>query len=117
MSPTRMYALIGVIVFVILCVILAPIIGFVWTYLLSINLVTFAAYGYDKSIASSSVTRVPEKLLHLLSAVGGSPAGFAAQNVFAHKRRKPEFMRVFWATVVLQVILIAVLFVVFFLMR
>eukprot|EP01116_Phalansterium_solitarium_P018107 TRINITY_DN4674_c0_g1_i1.p1 TRINITY_DN4674_c0_g1~~TRINITY_DN4674_c0_g1_i1.p1 ORF type:complete len:127 (-),score=15.17 TRINITY_DN4674_c0_g1_i1:111-491(-) len=62
--------------------------------------VTFAVMGYDKQQAVRHQWRVPEKTLHTLELVGGWPAGsLAAQQVFRHKRSKPEYQQVYWSIV------------------
>ena len=74
-------------------------------HLVSINLLTFTAYGYDKSAARAGRWRVKEKALHAMSFVGGTFGAFAAQKVFRHKTRKTSFRIVFWLTGWLQVVL------------
>ncbi|MBI3856671.1 MAG: DUF1294 domain-containing protein [Planctomycetes bacterium] len=59
-------------------------------------------YGYDKAVAGGTRSRVPEKWLHLLALLGGSPAAFLSQKLFRHKTVKAPFQRVFWLIVVLQ---------------
>jgi len=78
-------------------------------YFVSVNLTTFLFYGYDKVIAGSSLLRVPELVLHSLSLCGGSPAGLIAQKLFRHKTIKGSFQLVYWAIVIIQVIVIGVL--------
>ena len=82
---------------------------FILAYFLSINLTTFLFYGYDKLIAGSSLLRVPEWVLHSLSIGGGSPTGLLAQKVFRHKTIKGSFQFVYWAIVILQIIVISVI--------
>ena len=60
-------------------------------YALAINLITLAAYGYDKSASRRTWLRVPERVLHLLALAGGTPAAFAAQRLFRHKTIKAPF--------------------------
>src|SRR4051794_12491840 len=76
--------------------------GALLAYLAGINLATFGAYLYDKSIAGGTLWRVPETVLHLLALAGGSPAALAGQHLLRHKTRKPAFQAWFWAIVVLQ---------------
>ena len=83
-------------------------------YIVSINLSTFLFYGYDKMIASSSILRVPEWILHGLSICGGSPAGLIAQKVFRHKTIKGSFQLAYWAIVIIQIIFL-VLFILLYL--
>ena len=74
---------------------------FVGLYLL-LSLVTFVAYGLDKSAASKGTWRTPESTLHLLSVLGGWPGALVAQQKLRHKTIKKEFRVVFWTTVVLN---------------
>ena len=46
--------------------------------------------------------RTSEKQLHLLALLGGWPAAWWAQQRLRHKSSKPEFRRVYWATIVLN---------------
>ena len=80
------------------------------SYLLSINLVVMLAYGYDKLIAGSSMTRVPEKVLHTLSLAGGSPGALMAQRLFRHKTLKKSFQVAYWLIVLLQLAILAFVF-------
>ena len=77
-------------------------------YFLSINLTTFCVYGYDKKIALSSWVRVPEKLLHTLSLVGGSPAALIAQRLFRHKTIKSSFQTIYWSIVCIQLVILVI---------
>jgi uncharacterized membrane protein YsdA (DUF1294 family) len=70
--------------------------------LAGVNLATMLLYGYDKAVAGGSKLRVPERVLHVLALVGGSPAALLSQQLFRHKSVKPSFRRVFWLIVVLQ---------------
>ncbi len=68
---------------------------FVW--LIVHNVVTFLVYGYDKRIAGSGVTRVPEGIL-LLQVLAGAVVGAPlARSVFRHKTQKSSFRIRFWA--------------------
>lgn len=71
-------------------------------WLLVVNLVTFVYYWLDKSLAVRLLWRIPEIVLHTLSAVGGSPAAFLAMWFFRHKTIKSSFRILFWSIVVLQ---------------
>lgn len=78
-----------------------------WYGMLSI--VACATYGADKSAARRGAARVSEQALLTLGLVGGWPGALVAQQVFRHKTRKRTFRRVFWATVVVNVIALAIL--------
>jgi len=73
------------------------------SYLVTINLTLFGLYGYDKHASRTEQLRVPEKVLHLLALLGGSPAGLMAQHFFHHKTLKGSFQLIYWATVTAQV--------------
>lgn len=77
-------------------------------YLL-LSLVTFIAYAVDKSAARRRMQRTPERTLHLLALAGGWPGAWLAQRVLRHKSAKARFLVVFWLTVGLNMIMLAVL--------
>jgi uncharacterized membrane protein YsdA (DUF1294 family)/cold shock CspA family protein len=68
----------------------------------ALSIATFGVYGWDKAQAKGDGTRVPEVILHLLDALGGSPGGFIAMRVFHHKTSKRDFQAIFWITVAVQ---------------
>lgn len=79
----------------------------VLAWLLSITIFTVLTYGYDKAIAGSRRTRVPEKVLLLLALLGGTLGALAGMEIFRHKTDKASFQRKLVAIVAVQVILIA----------
>ena len=74
-----------------------------WCYLLGINASTFFLYAYDKGASVSAQLRVPERVLHLLGFLGGTPAAFLGQQVLRHKTRKSSFQLWFVTSAALQV--------------
>ena len=70
------------------------------------SLITFAAYGIDKSAARRSAARISEQTLLLLGLVGGWPGAIAAQQLFRHKTRKRSFRRAFWGTVGVNILVL-----------
>ncbi len=56
-----------------------------------INLLTFLVFGWDKLAAVEKRSRVPERTLLTLAALGGSPGALLARPVFRHKTRKQPF--------------------------
>jgi uncharacterized membrane protein YsdA (DUF1294 family) len=66
------------------------------------SLASFAAYGFDKWLATTGGRRVPERTLHLLAFLGGWPGAILAQRQFRHKTRKLPFLIAFWFVVVLH---------------
>jgi len=75
----------------------------------ALSIAAFGVYGYDKGQAQRGGGRVPEVVLWLLAALGGSPGAFIAMRAFHHKTSKTSFQIVFWVIVAAQVALIAFL--------
>jgi len=80
-----------------------PLIG----YAAGISAATIALYGYDKQAAVKNRLRVPEKVLHVLALLGGSPAALLSQKMFRHKTSKASFRFWFWIIVAIQLAAIA----------
>ena len=78
-------------------------VGVLPMYLAIINVFTFLMYGYDKAVAGTGKSRIPEARLHFFAMIGGSPAGLVAQKFFRHKTVKGSFQFAYWAIVVLQI--------------
>lgn len=89
--------------------VLIPPLGLGWSWIIGVSLASFGTYGYDKSIAGRGVTRVPEVVLHLLTALGGTIGSFAGMQIFRHKTQKKSFQLVFWVIVVIQIVVIVLL--------
>jgi uncharacterized membrane protein YsdA (DUF1294 family) len=68
------------------------------------SIVTFIAYGFDKRAAVRGRRRIAERTLHLLELLGGFPGALVGQQVFRHKRRKWQFLVVFWLIVVVHAV-------------
>ncbi|WP_246263368.1 DUF1294 domain-containing protein [Caulobacter soli] len=66
-------------------------ITFLGVYLGVLNLLTFTIFGFDKAAAADRRSRVPERVLLSLAALGGSPGALLARPVFRHKTRKQPF--------------------------
>ena len=79
----------------------------VWSYFLSINLVTFFFYGYDKRFSWTFYYRIPESILHSLAICGAAPGGLVGQMFFRHKTMKKSFQIVYWVIVIVQMIILA----------
>ena len=60
-------------------------------YIGALSLVTLVFYGIDKARAVDGAWRIPEKVLLILSAVGGALGGLLAVYLFRHKTRKWYF--------------------------
>ena len=106
-SPYTIYGITALILTIIFIISFSSIgLSIIISYLISINLVTFLYYGFDKMIAGSESVRIPELVLHSLALAGGSPAGLLAQKLFCHKTIKTSFQITYWAIVIIQIILI-----------
>lgn len=66
--------------------------------------VTCALYLADKRRATRGAWRVRERTLHLCELFGGWPGALIAQQVFRHKRRKADYLAVFWGIVLLHLL-------------
>lgn len=65
-----------------------PALDWMQSWLLAITGITFLAYGYDKLIAGTGATRVPEKALLTLAFAGGTVGAIAGMRLFHHKTSK-----------------------------
>ena len=65
---------------------------FLYIYLAVVNLISIIITVYDKLSARRGGYRIPEKVLMLFAALGGSPAMFLTMIFIRHKTRKPLFM-------------------------
>lgn len=80
-------------------------------YLLAVNLLAFAAYGLDKRRARLGLRRTPEARLLLYAALGGALGALAGMRVFHHKTRKLRFRLLVPLLLLLQLGLLALLYV------
>ncbi len=81
--------------------------AFSWWYL-GCSAVLFLVYARDKSAARNGAWRTSEGKLHFLALLGGWPGALLAQQFLRHKSCKQSFRAVFWATVFLNLGLLAV---------
>jgi uncharacterized membrane protein YsdA (DUF1294 family) len=88
---------------------LLPGLGLGWSWIFGVSIASFFTYGYDKSIAGRGVTRVPEIVLHALTLSGGTFGSFLGMQLFRHKTQKKSFRLVFWAIVIVQIVVIVLL--------
>ena len=78
-------------------------------HLLSINLVTFAAYGIDKQAAKKGNWRISENNLHTLEFLGGWIGALLGQAIFHHKSQKRSYQSFFWAMMFFEIALIYII--------
>ena len=74
---------------------------------LGASVVSYFAYGQDKSAARAGAWRTSESTLHMLDLLGGWPGGLLAQRAFRHKSKKVSFQVVFWLIVALHAVALA----------
>ncbi len=77
-------------------------------YFLAINFTVGFLYLYDKTIAGTKITRVPEIILQTLALLGGSPMALLSQKLFHHKTSKKSFQIIYWLIVLVQIGIILV---------
>lgn len=75
-------------------------------YLTVVNAFTFIVFGIDKLKAIKDKWRIPEKVLFLLSIIGGSVGGLLGMYTFRHKTQKPAFKFGIPVILILQIVLI-----------
>lgn len=111
--PMLFHGGIALVLSLILTVALWVAFGRRWTWwpwlgawLLGVNLVTLAYYGFDKfQSRREGAGRVPELVLHALALLGGSVGAVAGMRVFRHKTVKGSFRFVFWLIVIAHLLL------------
>jgi len=81
-------------------------------WIISITVVTLAAYRYDKSIAGSERLRVPERVLLLLALAGGTIGAIIGMWFLGarHKTAKTSFMLPFIGILVVQAVIVGIYF-------
>lgn len=77
--------------------------------LVSINLITFIAYGVDKHAAQNGQWRVPESNLHTLEFLGGWGGALLGQKFFHHKSKKRSYQTFFWAMMLFEAALVFII--------
>ena len=110
-NPRRRFAVLTLSLSVLLAAAIdaiVPQLGPLASWLIAITLVSCSAYGYDKLVAGSSRTRVPEQVLLALALAGGTAGALAAMVLFRHKTSKRTFQLQLLAVVLVQAMLIAV---------
>lgn len=96
--------------FVLTCHLLWRVPNAAWGAYSAMSMATFITYALDKRAALRGGWRVAENTLHGLALLCGWPGALLAQELLRHKSAKPAFRRLFWLTVVLNVLGFALLF-------
>ena len=82
-------------------------------YLAVMTIVTFFAYGIDKLKAKANAWRVPEKVLLLMSFLGGAVGGVLGMKVFRHKTKHWYFTAVNILGIIVHIVLLVLILFVF----
>lgn len=104
-SPMQI-ASVAYIVFLALLVLLGRLSGLVLLLISVMNAVSYWFYAQDKEAAQNGQRRVPENTLHLLSFLGGWPAAWLAQQKLRHKTQKQPFRKIYFCTILFNILLI-----------
>ena len=93
-------------VFLVLLVLLGRLSGLVLLLISVMNAASYWFYAQDKEAAQNGQRRVPENTLHLLSFLGGWPAAWLAQQKLRHKTQKQPFRKIYFCTILFNILLI-----------
>lgn len=107
---SRLWLVPGFAALVLICQLLWGLPHALWGTYMAMSLATFIVYLGDKRAAAKGQWRVAESTLHLLSLAGGWPGALLAQEMLRHKSSKPAFRRLFWLSVLLNVLGFALIF-------
>lgn len=80
--------------------------GMILLFVSIINVMTYWFYSQDKEAAQINQRRVPENTLHILAFLGGWPAAWLAQQRLRHKTQKQPFRKIYFCTIVFNILLI-----------
>lgn len=104
-SPMQI-ASVAYIVFLALLVLMGRLSGLVLLLISVMNAASYWFYAQDKEAAKNGQRRVPENTLHLLSFLGGWPAAWLAQQKLRHKTQKQPFRKIYFCTILFNILLI-----------
>ncbi|MFB6226558.1 MAG: DUF1294 domain-containing protein [Candidatus Paceibacteria bacterium] len=79
-------------------------------YLLAINVITFFYFGVDKLKSQFDFWRISEKVLWMLTIIGGSLGALGGMYFFNHKTSKHSFQTVILLILLIQVSAILLFF-------
>jgi uncharacterized membrane protein YsdA (DUF1294 family) len=109
-DPYRYFGSLSVGASIALALIFSLIANPIIAWLCAINIITVVAFRYDKSIAGSKHTRVPEAVLLLLEAIGGTLGASMAMWIIRprHKTESGDFLLPFFIIMTFQFVALAV---------
>lgn len=105
LSPMQMVSVAYIVTLAVLTV-LGFISGMVLLFISIINVLTYWFYAQDKEAAQTGNRRIPENTLHILSFLGGWPTAWFAQQKLRHKTQKQPFRKIYFCTIVFNLLLI-----------
>ena len=76
---------------------------YIVTYIVIVNIATFCLYGIDKSAAIKQKQRIPNRVLLLTAAFGGSLGALAGMYTFRHKTKKWYYTVTVPAMLIIQI--------------
>jgi uncharacterized membrane protein YsdA (DUF1294 family) len=77
--------------------------GVASSYLIAAGAISFLFCAYDKSVAGSGSTRIPELVLLIWALIGGSAGLLVGMRLFRHKTKKASFQFFLIIVVVAQI--------------
>ena len=80
--------------------------GMVLLFISITNALTYWLYAQDKEAALLGNRRIPEQSLHILSFLGGWPTAWLAQERLRHKTQKQPFRKIYFCTILFNILLI-----------
>jgi uncharacterized membrane protein YsdA (DUF1294 family) len=102
------YAFVGLFFgFLVIASFLGKLVPWILAVYVIMSVITFVAYGMDKSASKKDSWRTPEKTLQILGLCCGWPGGLMAQQTFRHKTSKKSFQWVFWICVAANCLCVA----------
>jgi uncharacterized membrane protein YsdA (DUF1294 family) len=112
MNPYLLFGLLGLGGAALVSVLLSQIINPITAWLVGINLSAIIVYRVDKTAAQTGRLRVPEAILLILEAVGGTIGAWLAMWMLRprHKTQSSGFLVWFFAILAIQVAGVAVFF-------
>ena len=72
-------------------------------YIIIVNIAAFCLYGIDKSAAIKQKQRIPNRVLLLIAAFGGSLGALAGMYTFRHKTKKWYYTITVPALLIIQI--------------
>lgn len=105
LQPMQIFAIIYIL-FLALFTFTGLLSGMVLLFISIMNVMTYWFYAQDKEAAQNGNRRVPENTLHVLAFLGGWPSAWLAQQRLRHKTQKQPFRKIYFCTILLNILLI-----------